>query len=182
MTILRRTTQLVIAVGALGMGVLLLLEVTGVIGGRWRSWAADAYRTSLAPESATWQLVLAGIGLAVVAVVCIAAQLVPTPKGNSRMLEAGSSHDGVTNVAGRAALRAVEYELRQIDGVTASSAVMPSAKKIHAVVRVDDRADLESVENEARRRLDTPFWIDLGLPDVAVALTAEFDPKPPRVR
>ncbi len=98
------------------------------------------------------------------------------------MLEVGNDHDGATHLTGRAAMRAVEHELAGIEGVTKTTAVMPTAKKLHATVRVDDRCDLEAVEIEARERLDTPFWINLGIPDIAIDITVEFDPRPPRVR
>lgn len=182
MSPIRRVTQLLVVAALLTVGVLLILDVTGAIGPRWRSETADAVRWAADPDLADWALALTGVGLGLAAIVLIAAQFAPAPKGRSRMFEVSRFDDGRTRLAGRAALRAVEHELAAIEGVTATTAVMPRRKLVHATIRVDDRCNLEDVVAEARRRLDTPFWIDLGLPDIAVEITAEFDPRPPRVR
>jgi hypothetical protein len=182
MSTLRRLAQLAVVTAIVAVGVLLILDVTDVIVPRWRSEIADALRTLADPDLADWALALAGVALGLAAIVLIAAQLAPAPKGRSRMFEVSRFDDGRTRLAGRAALRAVEHELAAIDGVTAATAVMPRPKKVHATIRADDRCNLDDVVAEARRRLDTPFWIDLGLPDIAVEITAEFDPRPPRVR
>lgn len=175
MTLIRRTTQIVIIGAIVAIGVLLVLEVTDVTASSWRSDLADGTRSTLDPDLANWALAPLGVLIGLVGIALIAAQLAPTPKGNSRMLEVGKHDDGATHLSGRAALRSVEHELESIVGVTGATASMPKEKKIHAIVRIDDRSDLTTIENEARGRLDTPFWIDLGLADVAVEITAEFD-------
>ena len=182
MRFVRRSTQLFATLVVLAVGVLLILEITDVIGRRWRIDTADFVGRMLDPDYTDWVLALGGAALGLVAVGLIAAQIAPAPKGTSRMLEVDSADDGDTHLAGRAALRAVEHELRTIDGVTGATAVMPTMKRIHATVRVDDRCDISDVETQARAVLDTPFWINLGLPDIAIAITAEFDRRPPRVR
>ena len=182
MTLLRRITQLAVIGTAICCAVLSVLELIGVASSRWRRATADALRSVADPDLADWALALIGAGAAVVAVALIAAQFAPEPKGRSRMLEVSEFDDGSTRLAGRAALRAVEYELRSIEGVTGATAVMPKRKRIHATVRADDRCNLDDVIAEARRRLNTPFWINLGIPDIAVEIVAEFDPRPPRVR
>ena len=182
MTALRRLAQLATIVAIVASGVLLILEIVGAIGDSWRSRTADALRSLADPDLPEWALALLGLALALAAIVLIAAQLAPEPKGRSRMFEVSSFDDGRTRLAGRAALRAVEHELSAIDGVTDATAVMPRPKMIHATIRADDRCNLDKVIAEARSRLGTPFWINLGLPDIAVEITAEFDPRPPRVR
>ena len=182
MTLVRRTTQLALIAAVGALGIFLALEASNLDGNTWRTNLADAIRNVFAPEHSRWQLALVGAGLALAAIILIAAQLAPARKGISRMLEVGNDHDGATHLTGRAAMRAVEHELAGIEGVTKTTAVMPTAKKLHATVRVDDRCDLEAVEIEARERLDTPFWINLGIPDIAIDITVEFDPRPPRVR
>ena len=182
MTLIRRTTQLALIACVTTLGVFLALEASDVDGNTWRTNLADTLRTLLAPEHAKWQLALVGAGVAIVGIILIAAQLAPTRKGNSRMLEVDSHDDGTTHLTGRATLRAVEHELQQIEGVTGVTAVMPTAKKIHATARVDDRCDIADIEAQARDRLDTGFWINLGVPDLAISITVEFDPRPPRVR
>lgn len=182
MTFLRRSTQLALIAAAIALGVLLVLEITDVMASSWRADVADGTRNTFAPDFADWALAPLGVLIGLVGVVLIAAQLAPAPRGTSRMLEVASNDDGATHLAGRAAMRAVEHELQQIVGVTGVTASMAAAKRIHAIVRIDDRSDIATIEDEARTRLDTPFWIDLGLADVAVDITAEFDPRPPRVR
>lgn len=182
MTLIRRSTQFALITVVVAIGVLLALEVTDVTGSAWRNDLADATRSVLAPDIEKWGLALLGATMGIGSIILIAAQLAPAPRGNSRMFEVGKNDDGTTRLTGRAALRAVEHELRQIEGVTSATAVMPKAKRIDATVRVDDRCDLAAIETQARMVLDTPFWIDLGLPDIGVTITAEFDPRPPRVR
>ena len=182
MTLIRRTTQLAAIVAIATLGVFLGLEASDVDGNTWRANLADALRNLFAPEHARWQLSLVGAAVAVAGVILIAAQLAPARRGISRMLEVDKNHDGATRLTGRAAMRSVEHELAGIEGVTKTTAVMPTAKRMHATVRVDDRCDLADVEHQARQRLDTPFWINLGIPDIALDITVEFDPRPPRVR
>jgi hypothetical protein len=182
MTTVRRLTQLTTIIAILATGVLLIVEIVGGIDSTWRERTADALRSLADPDLPDWALALLGLGLGLAAIVLIASQLAPEPKGRSRMFEVSKFDDGETRLAGRAALRSVEHELAGIDGVTGATAVMPRPKRIHATVRADDRCNLDDVITEARRRLDTPFWINLGLPDIAVEITAEFDPRPPRVR
>ncbi|BAN03588.1 Asp23/Gls24 family envelope stress response protein [Ilumatobacter coccineus] len=182
MTLIRRATQLAFIAAVTALGVFLALEATEVDGDTWRANLADTTRNLFAPDRAAWQIALIGAALAIGGIILIAAQLAPARKGTSRMLEVGSNEDGATHLTGRATLRSVEHELRQIEGVTGSAAVMPTAKKIHATIRVDDRCDLADIETQAHERLDTGFWINLGVPDIAIAITVEFDPRPPRVR
>lgn len=182
MTLLRRIPQFAVIAAALAVAVLLIIELVDSITSQWRVEIAKGLDSAASPGLADWALALLGAGLGVVSIVLIAAQLAPEPKGRSRMLEVSQFDDGSTRLAGRAALRAVEHELTAIDGITGASAVMPSPKKIHATMRADDRCNLDDVIREARERLDTPFWINLGLPDIAIDITAEFDPRPPRVR
>lgn len=182
MTLLRRTSQLALIAGVLALGVFLALEASDVDGNTWRTNLAEATRALFSPGHARWQLALTGAALAVVGIMMIAAQLAPARKGTSRMLEVGDNDDGATHLTGRAALRSVEHELRQIEGVTAATAVMPTPKKVHATIRVDDRCDVADIETRAHERLGTEFWINLGLPDLSIAFTVEFDPRPPRVR
>jgi hypothetical protein len=182
MTLLRRTTQLALIAAVVAVGTFLILEVTDVIGNRWRTDLADGIRNVFAPSIASWELALLGAATAVIGITAIAAQLAPSPKGTARMLEVTHNDDGATRITGRATLRAVEHELRTIVGVTAATATMRKPKQINAVVRIDDRCNLVDVEQQARTLLDTPFWLNLGLPDIAITITVEFDPKPPRVR
>ena len=182
MTTLRRLTQLVTIVAITAIGLLMILEITDAIGPRWRVRLADTLRSLANPDLTDWALALLGVALGLLAIVLIAAQLAPEPKGRSRMFEVSRFDDGSTRIAGRAALRAVEHELATIEGVTRVTAVMPTPKRVHATVRADDRCNLETVVAQARDRLGTPFWINLGLADIAIEITAEFDPRPPRVR
>lgn len=182
MTFLRRLSQLAVVAAIIAGSTMVILELVGAISSGWRGEVADAVRSVADPDVDDWALALLGAMIALIGIVLIAAQLAPEPKGRARMLEVSSFDDGETRLAGRAALHAVEYELSTIEGVTGATAVMPTKRVIHATIRADDRCNLEEVVAEARRRLDTPFWIDLGLPDIAIELTAEFDPRPPRVR
>ena len=82
MLVLRRLSH-ALGIGAIGaVGVLLILDVTGVIGDGWRLSLADAIGTAAFPSWAAWVSALVGVALAVVGVILIAGQLAPPKKGS----------------------------------------------------------------------------------------------------
>ncbi|RMH80061.1 MAG: hypothetical protein D6683_05590 [Actinomyces sp.] len=164
-----------------GLGVALVLESTGVIDGSWRDKVADLVASVAFPEWTPWQSTLAGLGAAVVGLVAATAQLMPAKKGLHTMHEVSRGDDGDTLIRGRAAIAAARHEVQGIDGVVAVDATI-RRKAMTVEVQVDDRVDLAEVEHEVRARLDTPFWIDLGLADFAVDILITHHPRPPRVR
>ena len=63
--LLRRLSH-ALGIAAIGaVGVLLILEVTDVIGDGWRQSLADAIGTAAFPSWAVWVSALVGVGLAV---------------------------------------------------------------------------------------------------------------------
>lgn len=181
MTLLRRTSH---AVGVVALGfvaVFLVLEVTDVVGNRWRRELADAFEEAAFPSWSLWVSGLVGAGLALVGVMLVAAQIAPPQKGLSSMHEVYKGSDGETRLRGRAAIRAARHELESIDGVVEVDGRL-DGKRLRVDLEVDDRADLVEIENEARERLGHEFWINLGLADFAVDLFVTHHPKPPRVR
>jgi len=180
-TALRRTSQFVGWAAVTAVGVLLVLETTEVIGSQWRDELGDAISDVMFPTWPAWASALVGVGLAIMGVLVVAAQLAPPKKGLTKMHEVHSFGDGDTRIAGRAAIRAARHELESIDGVVATDARI-AGKRMYVELKIDDRADLDAIETEARDRLGHEFWIDLGLADFAVNLLVTHHGKPPRVR
>ena len=151
MLVLRRLSH-ALGIGAIGaVGALLVLDVTGVIGGGWRQSLADAIGTAAFPSWAAWVSALVGVGLAVVGVILTVGQLAPPKKGLSKVYEVHRGFDGETRIRGRAAIRAAIHEMEQIDGVVDVDGRI-RAKRLHLEIEIDDRSNLTDVENEARRR------------------------------
>lgn len=182
MTVLRRVSQMVAWAAIATVGVLLVLETTDVIGGQWRHDVAEAVAEVANPTWPEWASALIGLALAVLGVLLIAAQLAPPRRGLTRMLEVHSTDNGETIIRGRAALRAVRHIVSAIEGIIDVDARLIGEKKVQVEIKVDDRTDLEDLETHVRERLDSPFWIDLGLADLAVNLLITHHPRPPRVR
>ncbi len=181
MTLLRRASH---AVGVVALGlvaVFLVLEVTDVVGDRWRQELADSFEEAAFPSWSLWASALVGAGLAIVGIMLVAAQLAPPKKGLSSMHEVYKGPDGDTRLRGRAAIRAARHELESIDGVVEVDARL-DGKRMRVDLQIDDRADLLEIESAARERLGHEFWINLGLADFAVDLFVTHHPKPPRVR
>ncbi len=181
MTLLRRSASLLgtAAVGAAGL--LLIFEITGVIDRQWRNELADAIETAAFPGWSLWISGLVGAGLALLGVILVATQLVRPAKGLSRLFEVYRAPDGDTRIRGRAAIRAAHHEVENIDGVVGVDGRIRS-KRIYLTLRIDDRANLADIENEARNRLGHEFWINLGLADFGVHLLITHHPNPPRTR
>ncbi len=181
MTLLRRAT---LAVGVVALGFVaafLILEVTDVVGNRWRRELADGFEEAAFPSWSLWVSGLVGAGLAIVGVMLVAAQIAPAKKGLSSMHEVYKGPDGDTRLRGRAAIRAARHEVASIDGVVEVDTRL-DGKRMRIELQVDDRADLLKIEEEARTRLGHEFWINLGLADFTVDLYVTHHPKPPRVR
>lgn len=181
MTLLRRSTIMVGIAAAGAVGVLLVLEITGSIQSEWRHRLADAIETAAFPTWSLWISGLLGAGLALLGLTLVAAQLAPPRKGLTRVFEVYRAADGETRIRGRAAIRAARHEVETIEGVLGVDGRIRS-KRLHVTLRVDDRVNLEHIENEARERLDHEFWINLGLADFGVNLLVTHHPNPPRTR
>lgn len=177
----RRTSDLVGAVALTGAGLALGAEVTGVGGSRWRHEVVTTVDTVLWPSWPLWLTTLVGLGVAAGAVILVAAELRRPSRGANIMYPVHSTTTGDTRIAGRAAMAAARRQVTGIEGVVdVDTTLSPSAMTV--TVRVDDRADLATVEAEVRDRLGHPFWIDLGLAQLDVNLRINHHPNPPRVR
>lgn len=181
MIVLRRVTHLLGMFVLAAISAMLILEVTDVTNGRWRREVADGISSTAFPTWPLWVSGLVGAGLAIVGILLVASQVAPPKKGLNNMYEVYRSSSGDTRIRGRAAIRAASHELEQIEGVVDVTGRV-AGKTVHLELRVDDRSNLATIENEARARLDHEFWINLGLADFAVNLLVTHHPKPPRVR
>lgn len=181
MTVLRR---LPLAIGAtvLGpMGALLFLEAAGIISGGWRHELASAISEAASPEWDLWVSAIVGLVLAALGMLMVLAQLTPKRRGFTIMYEVYDGSDGTTSIRGRAAIGAVQHELTAIEGVVDVQAHIVRGH-IEVQVRVDDRANVATVEQQARSRIDHGFWINLGLADFTVDLLISHHSNSPRIR
>lgn len=181
MTRLRTFSALVLAAAFATLGAALLAEATEATSGLWREDLADAFTDIAMPSWPDWVSALIGAALAVVGVAIIAAQFAPPKRGLNIMHEVSSGNDGSTQIRGRAAIAAARHEIERIEGVVDVAPTL-TKKRMHVEIRVDDRADLQTVTEHAQSVLGTPFWIDLGLADFAVDILVVHHPNPPRVR
>jgi len=181
MRIIRRTVTMVAGAAALALGVALVLETVGATSGRWRTEAATTIETVLRPTWPAWQSALLGLAAATTAIVLVAAEFMRPPKGTRIMHPVHSTDSGATQISGRAAIHAARHKIDDVDGVVDADATITKSE-MTLTVRLDDRADYESVESQIRERLGHEFWIDLGLADLSLNLLLTHHPRPPRVR
>ncbi len=178
---LRTTLTLVMVVLLIATGAALIAEAVGAIDDAWRIEAANSFENALDPGQPAWQATLLGLGVTAALLMFIVAEFSRPPRGTRIMHNVHSFQDGETRISGKAAMRAAAREVEAIEGVTAVDASL-TKKTITITVRVDDRADLDAVESQARQRLGHEFWINLGLADLTTNIVISHDPKPPRVR
>ena len=181
MTAVRRITQAVVALSVLGLGVVLVLEATGVLDATWRQSLADGIARIAAESPVRWAYTLGGVAVAGMALLLATAQLLPARRGTTIMLPVSEGDEGDTRLRGKALIAAAQHRVSDLEGVVDVQAWL-SPRDLTVEVRVDDRSDVELVMAEVRHRLDHGFWIDLGVADLAVNLKVVHHPRPPRVR
>jgi len=132
------------------LAVLLTLLHTGVVdrigpfGGEGQVLDAEL-RAHLERNEMTWQLIVFGIGLVLVALGAwwLRGQIPPLPDHQDVQLEVPSEVPGETIVSGRALARALEDDLRRDDDVA------------------DARAEVRAADGQLRLRLSVPTDVDL---------------------
>ena len=164
------------------LGVLLLLESTGVIGGQWRRDLASIISDIAYPTWPLWVSVVVGVTLGVVGIALAVAQLLPGRRGLSALYQVSDGDVGSTWIRGGAAAGAVRHELADIEGV-AGVDVRLRRQQLVVEAEVADTTNIDAFDDDVRHRLDHGFWTDLGLADFTVNLliTHRHGP-PPRVQ
>lgn len=147
------------------LAVVLTLVHTGAVdrigpfGGEGRVLDADL-RNHVERNELTWQLILFGVGLALVALGAwwLRGQIPPLPDHQDVPLDVPSEVPGETTVSGRALARALEDDLRR-DGDVA-----------------DARAEVRAADGQLRLRLSVPTDVDLDhvLDEVVPAAVDRF--------
>jgi hypothetical protein len=156
----------------LGVGVLLILEATGVMGDSWRQGIRAATDWLAHPSWAPWFAALVGALTAIAAVAILVAQVVPARMARRTVLvERGPS--GSTAVSSLVVRRAAVQRLREVEGIVG---VTPTAHGRRLVIRVQLAADANAVAvaERARAAVDESFWTMLGLPRQPIDLTLTY--------
>lgn len=169
MTAVRRGTQILGIAVLFMVGALLILGATDTVGTRWRSDVADAFHDLARPDLADWALALIGAAGALLGLAMLISQLLPPRRGTHRMHDVHEDANGATRIRGRAVVNSARRTLERLDGVTSADARW-TGKVLRVEVRVDDDANLQTIETRARDALGLPFWIDLGLADAEMNL------------
>jgi hypothetical protein len=154
------------------VGVLLILEGTGLIDAGWRNAMAAAIRWVAAPSVAAWLAALLGALLALVALVVLVAQFVPARMAQATVLVERSAA-GTTLVNPIVVRRAATQPLKDIDGIV-DAAPFAHGRRLDLHIRLERGANARQVEEEVRAALDESFWDMLGVPSQPVDLTLSY--------
>lgn len=156
----------------LSVGVLLILEATGVIGDAWRQSIATAADWLAHPSWAPWLAALVGALLAIAALVLLVAQVLPA-RMTRRTVLAERSPSGSTAVNSVVVRRAATQRLREVEGIVDAT---PTAHGRRLVMRVQLARDVNAVQatERARAAVDESFWAMLGLPRQPIDLTLTY--------
>lgn len=172
MRLIQRVSAWVGWAALLAVGVLFILEATGVIHGGWRTAIARAARWVAQPSLPSWAVALIGVLVGLVALAVLVAQFVPA-RMTRRVTVAERSSAGTTMVSAVVVRRAVGQRLREIDGIVAAVPVA-DGRRLSMRAHLAPNADANQVTREARAALGDTFWSNLGLPPRPVDLTLVY--------
>ncbi len=145
----------------LAVGVLLILEATGLIDGAWRESLARAARWVAQPSLAAWAVALIGLLIGLLALAVLVAQFVPA-RMTRRATVVETSSAGSTAVRAVVVRRAVGQRLREIDGIVEAVPVA-DGRRLSMRARLAPNTDAVRVAHQAREALNEAFWSSLGL-------------------
>jgi len=157
----------------LGIGVLLILEVTTVIGAAWREWIGNAAVWMAQPPLASWLAALLGVALGLVALVILYAQFVPLQMTGTRTTVQKAT-TGSTRVAPIVIRRAAVARLKEIDGIVDAAPFSHDKRCLSIGVWMSRDTDASKVAEEARAALGESFWSTLGVPPNRIDLTLAY--------
>jgi hypothetical protein len=168
MRIVQRVSAGIAWVSLLTIGVMLVLEATDLISSSWRRSLADLAGWLVSPTMAPWGAALLGAGLAILAFVMLAAQLVPF-RLSTRPTIVDKSPKGTTSVGGAAQRRGVIEQLLTVPGVQDAIPVS-HRRRIKIRAQLADDAEVTEVRQKAREGLSDEFWSSLGIEPTPVDL------------
>lgn len=179
MRVLQRTSAIVSWFSVLAVGVLLVLEATDLINNSWRRSLADAADWLVSPTLARWAAALLGAGLAILAIILVAAQLVPY-RLSARPTIVDKSPKGTTSVGAAAQRRGVIEQLLTVPGVQ-DAIPLSHRRRIKIQATLADDADVADVRQKAREVLNDEFWSGLGVAPAPVDLILIMGNSPTRL-
>jgi len=166
MRALQRASALIAWVSLLAIGVLLVLESTDLVDGSWRHFLADLAGWLVSPPIARWAAALLGAGLGMVALLLLAAQLMPY-RLSARPTIVDKSPQGTTSVGAAAQRRGAIEQLLRVEGVK-DAVPISHRRRIKVQAELADDADVSDVRRKAREVLNNEFWSSLGIDPVPV--------------
>ena len=178
MRVLQRVSAALSWFALLVVGVLLVLESTDLITSSWRRSLADWADWLAAPTLSRWAAALLGAGLAILAIVLVAAQLVPF-RLSARPTIVDQSPKGTTSGGAAAQRRGVIDQLLMVPGVRDAIPVS-HRRRIKIQARLADDADVADVRQKAREVLNDEFWSGLGVDPSPVDLILVLGNSPAR--
>lgn len=168
MRILQRASALIAWLSVLAVGVLLVLESTDLINSSWRRSVGDVADWLGSPTLARWAAALLGAGLAILAFILLASQLVPY-RLSARPTVVDKSPQGTTSVGAAAQRRGVIEQLLKLAGIQ-DAIPISHRRRIKIQATLADDADVSDVRAKAREALSNEFWSSLGIDPAPVDL------------
>ena len=156
----------------LAVGVLLILEGTGLISATWREWIASAARWVAQPSIATWLAALVGALLGLIALIILVAQFARAPMTRATVLVERSTA-GTTLVSPVVVRRAAVQRLKEIDGIV-EAVPFSHGRRLDLHLRLERGANAPRVDEQAREALGESFWNMVGIPPQPVDLTLTY--------
>jgi hypothetical protein len=168
MRVLQRASAIISWFTVLAVGVLLVLESTDLISSSWRRSLADLADWLVSPSLARWSAALLGAGLALLAFILLAAQLVPY-RLSARPTIVDKSPKGTTSVGAAAQRRGVIEQLLTVPGVQ-DAIPISHRRRIKIQAQLADDSHVADVRQKAREVLNDEFWSGLGIDPTPVDL------------
>jgi len=178
---LRLAARLLVGLALAAFGLALVLEATGTLDRGWRLDLATVLCRVAAPGLDMWVLGLVSPVLALIGLMVLLSQLLPSPSGNRRIYEVAVGEDGRTLLSGRVARAAIEHEVSLIPGIRSISAQM-GRRAVLLRVETGEEANPTEIASEVELRLGAEFWSRLGMEPLFLRILMVYAVEPLKLR
>jgi len=180
MRIIQRTSAFLGWLALTTVGVLMVLEATGIVDDQWRASLSRALSSIADPAIDQWEAALAGAGLAAIAAVILFAQFTPYRRTTKYHTVVDEVDDGQTLLHSGAVQSAINAVFRSVDGI-ADASVVVGKRRADARISALDGTNVVEAAAAADRILDAEFWPRLGIEPLRVDLRIGFQRSSERV-